>query len=167
MASIFFEGFVCDEDSERMIPFLKRAKLPVYPLSRIGITRGKGSPDRAIQRHARDRGMIIVTGNVRHFRREMREAAKLCNSYACFEGGGLITVPNELQSAPFGRIGKTMKLGAEPIIWEDVFACNLRVAIYMDGSVRVSPLPICEIFKKLHSDCEPCMRLGIVPRLSV
>jgi hypothetical protein len=135
-------------------------------LPSIGITLGRGSKDRPVQRHARDAGRIIVTGNGSDFALEMESAAKRCRSATeCFCGVGMITVPNGMDRVAYSAITRELRLGQERISWVDVFACNLEVRIRRDGSFEVLRQPVCEFFLRDHADCEDCQRLGIVPRV--
>lgn len=160
MSSIYFRGFVCDEDCQHLIDSLPSGN--VFTLAQIGITMGRGTPDGAVVKHARESGCIVLTGNKSHFVREMRLAAKRCTLAECFEGAGVITVPNGLDRLQFSKMTRGLKLGQERIDWEDVFACNLHVDVHRGGKVIVKRLPICEFFIRNHAAiCEACQRLGI------
>jgi hypothetical protein len=157
---IIFQGFVCDEDSQHLRDSIRHYS--IVALSEIGITVGKGSPDDAVIRHAREAGRIIVTANESDFAKEMTRAAARCTPSKCYEGGGMITVPNGVRSFPFRKISRALRLGEVDIDWADVFICNLHVQVRRGGEFRVRRLPICEYFLKDHADCEACAELGIL-----
>lgn len=160
MSSIEFRGFVCDEDSQHLASSI--VGQPVYTLRKIGITTGRGTPDAAVVKHARDSGCIVVTGNKSDFVREMRFAAQRCTPAECFEGGGMITVPSGLERLAFTNITRKLRLDGETVDWVDVFACNLHVDVLRNGEVVVKRLPLCEFFVKNHAaECDVCQRLGI------
>ena len=160
MSGLYFRGFVCDEDSLHL-----RDSLPasdIFTLAEIGITLGRGSPDEAVVRHARESGCIVVTGNKSDFVTEMRLAAQRCTPAECFEGGGMITVPAGIQRLRFNKITNDLWLTGQRVRWMDVYTCNLHVALHRDGKVVVNQLPVCEFFLKGHAaECEDCQRLGI------
>jgi hypothetical protein len=56
---ITFRGFVCDEDSQHLASSIRHYS--VVSLSEIGITIGRGSPDDAVLRHAREAGRVLIT----------------------------------------------------------------------------------------------------------
>lgn len=163
MSALYFEGFVVDEDSQHLASSVT-GNYSVVTLPEIGITLGRGSPDRAVIEHAREAGRIVITGNGSDFVQEMRRAADRCNSYRCYEGGGMITVPSGLERLPFTRMTNQLTLNGERISWEDVFVCNLHVALHADLKVDVRSLPLCKYFLQRHAECPDCRRLGIVPK---
>lgn len=141
----------------------------IASLSEIGITKGRGSPDEAIVQHARDAGRIVVTGNAWDYTSAIRGAALKCRPGVCYEGGGLISVPNGKRSYPFKRIERTMTLDGASIGWEDVYLCNLHIRVNRDGSFDVLRLPLCEYFIRDHANhCARCIELSIAtPNKSV
>jgi hypothetical protein len=159
MARVYFHAFVCDEDSGHLEACI--SGYPVVPLSKIGITKGRGTEDPPVVRHARDSGCIVITANKSHFATEMRRAANRCEPADCVCGGGMITVPNGMPKFQFRKITKAMRLGTEPITWSDVFTCNLHVSVQRNDSFTVRRLPVCEYFLRDHADCDDCIRLGI------
>lgn len=158
---IYFQGFVCDEDSQHLRPCIRHQS--VVSLSEIGITVGRGTPDEAVLRHAREAGRVLITANESDFAVEMKRAAQRCTPSRCYEGGGMITVPNGVWSFPFTTISRTMQLGEAKIGWDDVFILNLHVQVRRDGTFRVQRLPVCPYLLKEHADCETCAELGILP----
>jgi hypothetical protein len=50
--AIEFQGFVCDEDSQHLAASIRHYS--VVSLQQVGITIGRGSPDEAVLRHARE-----------------------------------------------------------------------------------------------------------------
>ncbi len=162
MATLYFrDAFVFDENCEHLATSVPKPFTPL-PLTRIGITRGRGTPDDRIVEHAREAGCIIVTADRQDFKREMKLAASRCTAARCYEGGGMITVPGGSLGIPFGKISKAMAVNGSPVNWHDVYTCNLHVALYRDGKFAVKPLPVCEFFRKDHADCERCKKLGLV-----
>lgn len=160
MSSLYFRGFVCDEDCQHLAASLPTSE--VFTLAQIGITMGRGTPDGAVVKHARESGCIVITGNKSHFVREMRLAARRCTPAECFEGGGMITVPSGLERLPFTRMSRSLALDGKPVGWGDVFTCNLHVDVQRAGIVVVKRLPVCDIFVRDHvALCEACQILGI------
>jgi hypothetical protein len=149
VAGLYFQGFVCDEDSQHLQAQMGRYGRLVVPLSRIGITVGRGTPDWAVVQHARGAGRIVITGNRSDFAREMDKAAERCVPGHCFEGGGMVSVASGISSLPFVRISRTMTFNGLSVLWEDVYMCNLHVAVYRDETFSVRSLPVCDIFKRI------------------
>lgn len=163
MSSVYFRGFVCDEDSTHLGASIAGVHgYALFTLQEIGITPNRGTKDSAVLRHARDAGCIFVTANTSDFAMEMRNAAKLCTPGKCCEGGGMITVTNGMRSFPFAKISMKMKLNDKPVGWSDVFTCNLHIDVNKSG-FAVRTLPLCEIFLKDHEGCPACESYGIVP----
>jgi hypothetical protein len=159
--AIYFQGFVCDEDSQHLRGSIRHHS--VVSLSEVGITVGRGSPDEAVLRHAREAGRILITANESDFAVEMKHAANRCTPSKCYEGGGMITVPNGLPSFAFTTISRTMRLADTAIGWDEVFFLNLHVQVQRDGRFSVRRLPICRYLLKDHVDCETCAELGVLP----
>lgn len=161
MSRILFRGFVCDEDSQHLSSSFPAEQ--IVPLTAIGITIGRGTADSAVLAHARQAGRILVTSNVSDFAKEMRAATGQCTSASeCRCGAGMITVPNGTQQIPFSAVTRSLRLGDKSVSWEDVFVCNLQVAVRRGGTAEVVRRPICRFFLQDHADCEDCQRLGIV-----
>jgi hypothetical protein len=161
MATLNFRGFVCDEDSQHLASSFGNHESVVAPLSAIGITVGRGTPDAAIVRHAREAGRVVVTANESHFARLMVDSAQNCESASdCYCGGGMIAVPNGVPRFDFRRISREMAAGSPVVYWPDVFICNLRVDVRRDGSFTVKPLRVCQFFRRDHGDCPDCERLA-------
>jgi hypothetical protein len=97
--AIYFQGFVCDEDSQHLRACIRRQS--VVSLAEIGITVGRGTPDEAVLRHAREAGRVLITANESDFAVEMKRAAQRCTPSKCYEGGGMITVTNGMPSFPY------------------------------------------------------------------
>ena len=133
----------------------------VVSLAEIGITVGRGTPDEAVLHHAREAGRVLITANESDFAVEMKRAAQRCTPSKCYEGGGMITVPNGMQSFPYMTMSRTMRLGEAEIGWDDVFFLNLHVQVQRDRKFRVQRLPICPYLLKDHTECETCAHLGI------
>lgn len=140
MSSIYFRGFVCDEDCQHLAESLPSGD--VFTLSDIGITIGRGTPDAAVVRHARESGCILVTGNKSHFVREMRLAAQRCTPARCFEGGGMITVPSGLDRLPYANLARRMTLGLERIGWAISWSSVCRSAASLSGITLQNATPV-------------------------
>jgi len=69
MGRLLFRGFVCDEDSQYLADSFPSGM--IVPLSAIGITVGRGTPDLAVMDHAREAGRIVVTGNGNDFAKSL------------------------------------------------------------------------------------------------
>lgn len=158
---ITFRGFVCDEDSQHLASSIRHYS--VVSLSEIGITIGRGSPDDAVLRHAREAGRVLITGNESDFAAEMELAAQRCTPSKCCEGGGMITVPNGMPTFPFGKINRMLQFNDVRIGWDEVFFQNLHVQVQRTGEFCVRRLPICPYLLRDHTDCETCASLGVLP----
>ena len=162
MAGVVFQGFVLDEDSGHLLRSMRSVARQIVSLSQIGITKGCGSPDEAIIQHARNAGRIVVTGNTWDYTSAIRDAALKCRPGVCYEGGGLISVPNGTWSYPFKQIERTMTLDDAPIGWEDVYLCNLHIRVNRNHSFDVLRLPLCEYFIRDHAlNCTRCIALSV------
>ena len=150
-------AFVADECNGDLAASIRA--YPVLSYRDIGLERGATDPK--LIEHARNHGAIIITRNKRHFRRFMREAAERSTVDECFEGSGLITVPDDMPRFHFERLTRELNLNNVPIGWTDVLHLNLEVRLYHDAPAVVTLLPRCPKCVRDHGDCEACLTLGI------
>ena len=153
------QSFVVDECNLDLAEFIRG--YPVLSYRDLGLERG--ASDEKLVEHAGYRGAIIVSRNKRDFRHEMRRAAERSTLADCYEGAGLVSVPDDLPRFNFKTITRTMRFRGRPVSWEDVCDVNFEVVVHRDADhpPEIRLLPRCPKCLKNHEDCERCHRLGL------
>jgi hypothetical protein len=155
------QPFIADECNFGLSEYIRG--YPVLSYSDIGLQRG--ATDAKLVEHAGHHGVIIISRNKAHMRQEMARASERSNTDACYEGAGLVSVPDELVRFDFRTITKTMRFRGRPVEWADVCDVNLEVIVHRDVAKppEVRLLPRCPKCIKIHEDCRRCINLGITP----
>jgi len=151
-------AFVIDECNLDLTEFVRGYPLRAY--KDLGLERG--ASDQKLVEHANYHGAIIVSRNKRDFQKEMRLAAERSTAGACYEGAGLVTVPDGLERFDFKFISRNLRFDGQRVTWEDVYQVNLEVLIHRDVGhpPEVRLLPRCERCLREHEGCDVCASLG-------
>lgn len=118
-------GFVVDECDLDLAEFIRG--YPIYTYKDIGLEHG--ASDQKFVEHANYHGAIIVSRNKRDFRKEMRLAADRSTLSECFEGAGLVMVPDGLECFDFRAISRNLLYRDQRVTWVDVYQINLEVIV--------------------------------------
>ncbi len=155
-------AFVVDECNLDLAAFIQG--YPIRTYRDIGLERG--ASDQKLVEHANYYGAIIVSRNKRDFRKEMRLAAARSNLAECYEGAGLVTVPDGLERIDFKSITRNLRFNSHRVTWEDVYQVNLEVRIHrtIGTAPEVTLLPRCIKCLRDHEDCDVCASLGITSK---
>jgi hypothetical protein len=152
-------AFVIDECNLDLADFIRGYTQLSY--RDLGLERG--ASDQKLVEHANYHGAIIVSRNKRDFRHEMRIAAERSTLANCYEGAGLVTVPDGLERFDFKSITRNLRFRGQRVMWADVYQVNLEVLVHRDVGhpPEIRLLPRCPNCLRDHADCDICASLAI------